>query len=105
MRDTNINNEYWKYVKEEYNTNVPTYNSGTSYAVGDRCSRVAVTKYVQRDGTWSHIFECVKACTGENPIIGKLGYMGNIGQLYEFIKGNFEKENAFFESILNNNNN
>lgn len=98
-KDTNINTTYWKYVACEYQCAVTAYNANTQYAVGDRCSKTAI------DPDWKHVFECVSACQGENPTTGTLGYRGNIGQLYEFIKGNFEKENAFFESILNNNNN
>ena len=98
-KDTNINTTYWKYVACEYQCAVTAYNANTQYAVGDRCSKTAI------DPDWKHVFECVSACQGENPTTGTLGYRGNIGQLYEFIKGNFEKENAFFESISNNNNN
>lgn len=96
-RDPGINTEYWKYVTNEYNTSVPAYNASTPYAVGNRCSVIA-------SSGWSHILECVEPCTGQNPYTGtKNGWRGSIGQLDAFIKNNFEKENTFFDNILNNN--
>jgi hypothetical protein len=98
-RNAGVNEEYWKIDKFTYKTSPQTtYDPSVSYSVEDNCTIAA--------GSYEVRFICIKACSGQNPIIKTysaspimFGYRDNLWRVAEFIEKNLNSINTF----VNNN--